>query len=822
MAQSSTDMGAAAMAWYDAGFSPIKAHLDGSKRPMGSRQAETGKYEWKQWHAARPSRAEVWEWFRTGHPALGIVCGGPSRVVALDFDQKGLLEKFKERAAAWGLDQLLARFGYQEHTPNGAHLFFMQPLGAELLHSQGLAYAADGNKKILETRAHLGFCIVAPSHDCHESGRPYVALRGTPDDIPVLTEAQTGDLLRLCASFDERVDPPADTWQEPQKKGGNPWDNIVSVPEFLRQPDRPGDLFNAEKTWQDVLVGWVPVFTSEQGVTHWRRPGKKPGTGWSATTNHHGWDLLYVFTTSTPLVAERGYTKFSAHTMLHHGGDFSAAARVYSQARNKEQSASLIVRDSLRRRKDSVEAHANTGAPPKIRSLSDLGNAGRFFDQNINQVLYVSEARAWYVYTGKVWRRDLTKATQKRAARIAESIHEEVAGARDEAERLTIARWAHRSESRASIENLLVLSQAMLSVASEELDSPKGSGWLLNCGNGTLDLRTGTLRPHDPRQRLTKLVDVDYDPKAECPRWERFLEEIFLGNEDLIHFVWKALGYSLTGDCSEQCFFLLHGHGQNGKSVFLSILQRVLSDYASQTTGETWVAHRQEGVRNDIAALKGARLVSSPELPQRRINEELLKQVTGSDTLTSRFLYGEYFSFVPELKLWMACNELPALSTSYGIWRRVNLIPFNYTVEHPDPHLGDALDQERAGILSWMVRGCFEWQANRLHAPGAVADATASYRNDSDILGLFLSECCILDREVTAGATTLYQLYREWAEEQGETGTMTQNKFGRDLRARGLDSIRSTITGKRLYRGVGIKIGAPVDAPPVTGSWRDG
>lgn len=326
--------------------------------------------------------------------------------------------------------------------------------------------------------------------------------------------------------------------------------------------------------------------------------------------------------------------------------------------------------------------------------------------------------------------------------------------------------------------------------------------------NGTVDLRTGELRPHRREDLITRLAPVEYDPDAEAPLWEAFLRRIMDGNEDLIRFLQRAVGYSLTGDTSEQCFFLLYGTGANGKSTFLEAIRAMLGDYAQQADFGTFLVQNRDGPRNDVARLVGARFVSAVEVESgRRLSETLVKQLTGNDRVVARFLYREHFEFVPTFKLWLAANHKPVIrGADHAIWRRIKLIPFQVTIppEDRDRQLAARLRAELPGVLAWAVRGCLEWQQYGLGEPPEVTEATNEYRAEMDPLGPFFGERCVLHPNARAYAGELYAGYAAWCEQAGER-PMSQREFGLRLQERGFE--RRIVRGRVVWVGLGLRGG---------------
>ncbi len=453
---------------------------------------------------------------------------------------------------------------------------------------------------------------------------------------------------------------------------------------------------------------------------------------------------------------------------------------------------------------------AETGAhrSGQRRELTEAANGERFVDQHRGRVCWCPPLKKWLVYDGRRWASDDRGRVVKLATATARSIYGEAVDEPDTGKQQELARWAKRSQSKASIEAMLFFAKPDLSVGMDELDRDP---WLLNCQNGTLDLRTGELRPHDPADHVTKIVPVAYDPAATCPRFDAFLAETLV-HDDVIRFVQRFAGYSITGSTRERALVMLWGRGKNGKSTLVELIQEMLGDYGTNTDVETILMQHYRGVGNDVAALKGARFVSTAEVEKgRQLAESKLKALTGSDTVTARFLYGEPFSFRPELKLWISTNNKPVIEgTDDAIWDRVRLVPFTQRFEgsKADPELPAKLRAELAGVLAWAVRGCLDWQQHGLEEPEAVVAAVQEYREESDVLAAFFEDCCVIRPEATAQATPLYQEYRRWSFANGEDPAI-QRVFGSWLRERGFTSqkiTRGALKGYKAWAGIGLLV----------------
>ena len=312
---------------------------------------------------------------------------------------------------------------------------------------------------------------------------------------------------------------------------------------------------------------------------------------------------------------------------------------------------------------------------------------------------------------------------------------------------------------------------------------------LLGVANGVVDLRNGTLRDGRRGDAITMHSVVRYDAGAKCPRWAKFLAEVFDDDDVLIDWLWRAIGYSATGLTSEQIAFLLYGLGWNGKSTLLRVLVDVLGHYATNAAFSTFEVGPKHAIPNDVAALAGKRLVTASEVKEgASLNISRIKSLVGEDSFTARFLYGEVFTFRPQLKLWLAINHRPRVADdSEGFWRKIRLIPFTQSFKgRSDKNLEASLKAEYPGILRWMIEGCLEWQQRGLDPPDIVVAATAEYQEDSDILGPFLSERCTEAEEATVRAGELYGAYSTWAVDQNlnKRERLSSTAFGRKMSER--------------------------------------
>ena len=431
---------------------------------------------------------------------------------------------------------------------------------------------------------------------------------------------------------------------------------------------------------------------------------------------------------------------------------------------------------------------------------TDTANASRFAKQHGTRLCYVLQW-GWMVYDGKRWKRDELGAVIKLAKQTARSIATEAADPTiDDKVADALLRWAKTSKSLARLEAMVKLAQSELPAVTNDFDKDP---YLFNCANGTLDLRTGELRPHNPADRITRLSEVPYDPKAPCPMWLKFQQRITASDAEMIGFKQRAYGYSMTGDTDEHCFFFLHGTGRNGKSTETETIQRVMGDYAGRVRSETLLLKRDNAIPNDVASMTGARIIIASELPEgRRLDEPLIKDLTGGDTIKARFMRQEFFEFKPQAKIFMFGNHKPNVrGTDEGIWSRVRMIPFEVTIppEERDPKLKSKLANELPGILAWMVEGCRQWVKDGLKPPAKVNAATAAYRAEMDILAQFIAECCITQKGAQVKSNDLYNAYKDWG--GGEAATKVE--FGKRLKERGFKPDRGS-KGIRIWMGIGL------------------
>jgi putative DNA primase/helicase len=353
-------------------------------------------------------------------------------------------------------------------------------------------------------------------------------------------------------------------------------------------------------------------------------------------------------------------------------------------------------------------------------------------------------------------------------------------------------------------------------VRIEELDRQP---FLFNTLSGTLDLRTGHARAHDPKDMLTKISPVSFDPQAACPRWHAFLRKAMDGDEEMIGYLQRVIGYAATASIREQVAFILWGGGANGKSTFLEVVKAALGDYAVSTKGATIMAgsRPESGGSPDpqIIALVGSRMVIAVETDEfGKLDEGRVKSLTGGDTITARDLHAKPISFEPTFKLFLATNHKPQIrGTDNGIWRRIHLIPWTVAIppEERDKDLKEKLLKELPGVLAWIVAGAVAWHQDGLMPPQKVRAATDAYRAEMDTLAAYFTERCVLGPTFKTGATELYRDYHDWAEQGGEH-PMLQRNFGTRLGEHDFKKARNGV-GQHVWIGLGLRAAMPLPGP---------
>jgi putative DNA primase/helicase len=439
----------------------------------------------------------------------------------------------------------------------------------------------------------------------------------------------------------------------------------------------------------------------------------------------------------------------------------------------------------------------------------DTWNAQRFVDKYGTDIKYNTN-KGWHVWNGKYWEED----RQGKVRRMADDTIARLYDYSDiilkkfgyeSRKNKEFLGWLSKARNTGRKDNMIKEAQSWEGIATlpEEFDKDL---WVLNCNNWTIDLRTSRQLPHNQKDLITRIVPVDHNKNAKAPIWDKFLDRIFDGNKELTEFLQRAVGYSLTGSIREQCMFILHGVGRNGKSTFLDTIRAMLGGYTRNANASTFMRTENSNL-NEIARLQGARFVTTTELEEgERLSESLIKQATGGEPLTARYLYKEAFEYIPEFKLWMGTNHKPKITGGdLGIWRRIRLVPFNVIIppEEQDGDLPNKLLKELPGIMNWALEGCAMWQKDGLKAPKEVLSATDDYRGEMDSLQVFIDECIEFKEEASVKSGELYRVFENWCEKNGEY-KHSSTKFALKLKEKGIQKGRTRLM--RIWDGIQLSL----------------
>ncbi|MCQ6529862.1 phage/plasmid primase, P4 family [Bacillus mycoides] len=426
--------------------------------------------------------------------------------------------------------------------------------------------------------------------------------------------------------------------------------------------------------------------------------------------------------------------------------------------------------------------------PKKKFRLTELGNAERIAYEYGHVIKFVNDI-GWFIWDGKRWRIDNKKEIERITAKVLRGLNK----SEDESE----MKWARMCERRNVRMNSIKDLMPLVPGERQEFDKHK---YLLNVENGIVDLKTGKLQQHDRELGLTKITNIAFDENAKCPEWLNFLDQIFQGDKELAEYMQRLIGYSLTGEIAEQIMVFLIGGGSNGKSTFINIIKDIMGDYGRQAKSDTFIKKKETGANNDIARLVGSRFVSAIESEDgEQLSEAFVKQITGGEPVLARFLRQEFFEFIPEFKVFFTTNHKPVIKgVDEGIWRRIRLIPFNLQLpkEKRDKKLPEKLSLEMPGILNWAIEGCLKWQQSGLNDPQIVMKATGDYKEEMDILGPFMFECCFKKEDYQIEAKELYEVYANWCFRNGEH-QLKNRAFYRILESQGFKRERGN--GNKYY-----------------------
>lgn len=782
------------------GISTIPTKPTDPKRPT---------IRWKKYAEQLPTVEELEAWF---HPSFtgGIagIMGGQNHHVMIEFEgksvTKGDLETLKNAATNNPhMANLWDRFTntWTEKSPSGGIHYFIQITGIDQTPGNTKLAANLDGEVLAETRGSHGYSIMAPT--CANNQRwEAIANHGKPATFTVTEYAEI--CRHITSTIDEvNFNSPKPTPQQPQQIRPVP----STTPNNSKKGLAPGTDFNNTATWEDILIphGWAKTHQDTDGTQYWRRPGKTD-QGDSATTGHSddGQDRLYVFSTNTPFEPETPYSKFAAYTILNHGpisnAAFKAAAKDLARQGYGDQHEDAILEFDPNPRLYPIDG--NTAINPEPATLlptidkSQDSLATYIAAVHSHHIRYVADTGKWVYYTGTRWEEQpdtagaVTQIVKNELITLTKQITAKAdneQGAKKD-ETLKLRGFVHRQRSRAGITSILSLMTTIPGIAhlSNDFDT---NPFLLNTPGGTIDLRTGALKPHNPDDLITQQTLVTPDFTSQHPGWDTFLKTTFKHDPEIPPYLQTLIGMAAIGEIFEHIFVFAHGAGANGKSVFFETIHRLLGNYAAITPPTLFIKTYGNQHPTESARLQGKRFVLSQEIdPHATLDEAKLKSLTGGDTITTRRMYKDYFEYQPVFTPFLAANDQPRIqSGGLSMWRRINLIPFTTTIPKKDriPNLTNILiDKEGPQILAWIIRGAQKYLTDGLNPPKSVTEATRKYEKQEDHIGRFIDDCCTITPSTPSGGRTpikeMRTAYTTWCEEEG-LKPLTAKDFNRKL-----------------------------------------
>lgn len=845
----------------DAGFSIVairrigELYFDPEKNANITAGPKSPKGRWKPFQIKAPTHKQVSKWFTEEQGRGFAVILGPvsGNAECLEFDDLETEQAFEQAATTAGLMPILERIraGYSERSPKGTSHFIyrcevvggsmklaLEPTGEKDTHGN------DKLRTLAETKGDRSYVIVAPSPGTvHSTGRPYVCEKGSLATVATITVDERTQLLALAATFDKTPEVKAQPKRESKAFGQNkPSGDKL----------RPGDDYNARATldiWSELLstLNWTRT-SQGNGREFWKHPGTDKDISAVCGGNKN---VMVVHSTSTIFDAwspsdPKSYTPFAAYTAIYHKNDYKAAAKALAlqgygtqtpRAKFTKPTSPTPGTSSTDPTDPEFEPTAESEAEPELDiHLTDVGNALRFVADHAENIRYVP-GWGWVIWDTRRWERDEAGRAQEFAKRTVANMYAEAAarmraladelqamsgeegeivtsGLTDEEQERSdklkgmmkaakkFLDWAMSSEHVARIGAMLSLAKTDVRIVAT-VDQFDTDQFAFNVENGTIDLKAAELREHRREDYITRLSPVKFSKDAKCPNWERFVTSTFAADSDLIQWMQKWSGYCLTGDVREQCMAILHGAGSNGKSVYIETTLDLMGDYGLKANSELLLASKSDRHPTEKAQLAGRRFVAACETGEgRRLDEVLVKEATGGDTITAHFMRQDNFSFLPTFKFDLATNHRPEVrGTDHGIWRRVKLVPFirrfwkageqeGAAELKADPLLREKLKAELPGILLWFVLGAADWHIEGLGTCKAVEAATRDYRDSEDVIGQFVEEQCERDAGASVRASELFGAYNAWAEKRNEK-PFKQTTFGRRIGEMGFEKRKS-------------------------------
>jgi putative DNA primase/helicase len=601
-------------------------------------------------------------------------------------------------------------------------------------------------------------------HGVHpDTGKPYTWANGHPPNIkwselPPITEDEARKLVEFAADILCSEHGYTRATESPEVEPKAP------EPEHEPDPDDPNRGLNSHALAN--LDAWVlQLFPS----------ARRSGSGFRVSSASLDRDLQEDIS-----LTPKGIKDFGVHDIGDPNGGRRTPVAVVMEWKPCDQS------EAIHWLCERLGIPVDDGPP-----FSEEAIAIDFANRNADSLRYVARFRRWFVWSGACWREDEKLGVYT----IARNVCRETAVKSNKAsERKRIA----SAKTRAAVVSLAG-EDPRLAAITDQFDADP---WLLCTPDGVVNLRTGVMRAHRPEDYMTKMAAVS--PGGDCPKWKKFLKEVTGENEDLEKYLQRVGGYCLTGVTTEQELYFFYGTGRNGKSVFLRTVATILGDYHRTSSIETFTVSQTDRHPTEVAGLRGARLVTATETEDgRRWSEARIKELTGGDKVSARFMHQDFFDFTPQFKLLFCGNHMPALRTvNQAIRRRFRRVPFTVTIaeDKVNTKLADELMEEASGILQWLVDGCLAWQSDGLKPPAAVKEATESYFESQDQFGDWLNECCVVGKTYTQTSGDLFASWKLFCEDRNELPG-SKKAFGGKLEDHGFQPFKGAL-GARFYRGL--------------------
>lgn len=779
-----------------------------------SKEKKTTWYAWGDYRNGLPDE-KLYKLLDSEYcTGLALVCGYASRnVEALDFDNhfKDAPLRFKEYCDM--IEQinplLFEKLVTQMSQSGGFHIFYksMSVAGNQKLASKERVNEETGEvhpDTLIETRGEGGYILISPTNG-------YMLLQNDFSDIPLITADERELLISTARSFDEM---PKEIEETPifQDKA-----------KYVDNSDSPGTWYNENHDGEVLELlysnGWKRLYTALRDgreVTYLQRPGKA-GAGISA---HFNWvnNCLWVFSSSTVFDTNKTYNPFGIYAMLECHGDFKKAAKEIAQKYklNNYTNGNGHVNNSASAVNPNGEI-VNPEPETEVKTqdnripMTDMGNSQRFRNDWTGKVLYNHEREKWLIWSDKFWEYDLTDEIFVLAKKTVNNMWNEYYREWHKDDDMKKKFIAHIYDSQgkgkiSAMTSFLATSFRDIAVVTADLDKDL---YKFNLQNGTYDFSDHSFKEHNPNDKITKIVDYDYDPEATYEYWFDFLTEIFDGNQDIMDFVQRLVGLSLIGEVKEEILIFCFGTGKNGKSIFFNVMDMLCGTYAEKANMDTFLAKQTEGIPNDLAQLPGVRFLVGSEVPEnRRLNEQKVKDLTGHDRISARFLHKEFFTFYPTHTLWMYGNHKPIIhGTDLGIWRRIHLIPFKYVVpeeKRVDPAiLLRKFKKELSGIFNWAIEGYKEYVKIGLAVPPIIKKETAAYREEEDVIGDFISTYCDENPYNDIITSDLYKAYKHYCIESGSK-MIANRTFFKKVEDRGFPKVDAGFRRFKKFKGIDI------------------